>query len=169
MKLAALIDFATFPPKLMSAVKRSDGSKGGRPPYDLMLMFRILILQTLYMLSDDATEFQIKDRLSFMRFLGLGLADAVPDAKTVWPLREQLFTLFASRDRLHRPEASRRRVRTHRWTGADPDLRKPAGYDLARNARTPTGFSRLCNRSIRRRSGADICKHRPVPTSRPGA
>lgn len=90
VKLAALIDFETFRRKLTSALKRSDGSKGGRPPCDPVLMFKILILQTLYTLSDDATEFQIKDRLSFMRFLGLGLADAVPDAKTVWLFREQL-------------------------------------------------------------------------------
>ena len=90
VKLAALIDFETFRRKLTSALKRSDGSKGGRPPYDPVLMFKILILHTLYTLSDDATEFQIKDRLSFMRFLGLGLADAVPDAKTVWLFREQL-------------------------------------------------------------------------------
>ena len=90
VKLAALIDFEAFRPKLATALKRSDGSKGGRPPYDPVLMFKILILQTLYTLSDDATEFQIRDRLSFMRFLGLGFEDAVPDAKTVWLFREQL-------------------------------------------------------------------------------
>lgn len=90
VKLATLIDFEGFRPKLGTALKRSDGSKGGRPPYDLVLMFKILILQTLYTLSDDATEFQIRDRLSFMRFLGLGFEDAVPDAKTVWLFREQL-------------------------------------------------------------------------------
>ena len=53
-------------------------------------MFKILVLQTLYTLSDDATEFQIRDRLSFMRFLRLGLEDRVPDAKTIWLFREQL-------------------------------------------------------------------------------
>ena len=74
----------------MSVLKRSDGSKGGRPPYDPVLMFKILVLQTLYTLSDDATEFQIRDRLSFMRFLDLGFEEAVPDAKTVWLFREQL-------------------------------------------------------------------------------
>ncbi len=90
VKLAALIDFEAFRPKLATALKRSDGSKGGRPPYDPVLMFKILILQTLYTLSDDATEFQIRDRLSFMRFLGLGFEDGVPDAKTVWLFREHL-------------------------------------------------------------------------------
>src|SRR5690606_29610129 len=69
---------------------RSDGSKGGRPPYDPVMMFRIMVLQALYGLSDDQAEFQIQDRLSFMRFLGLGLGDKVPDAKTIWLFREHL-------------------------------------------------------------------------------
>jgi hypothetical protein len=47
-------------------------------------MFKVLVLQTLYTLSDEATEFQIRDRLSFMRFLHLELEDSVPDAKTIW-------------------------------------------------------------------------------------
>jgi IS5 family transposase len=53
-------------------------------------MFKILVLQSLYNLSDDAVEYQIRDRLSFMRFLGLGISDRVPDAKTIWLFREQL-------------------------------------------------------------------------------
>ena len=53
-------------------------------------MFKILVLQALYSLSDEATEFQIKDRLSFQRFLGLGLEGTVPDATTVWLFRERL-------------------------------------------------------------------------------
>jgi len=75
---------------LTKALNRSDGSKGGRPPYDAVFMFKVLILQTLYTLSDDATEFQIRDRFSFMPFLGLELQDAVPDPKTIWLFREQL-------------------------------------------------------------------------------
>ncbi len=90
VKLAGLIDFEVFRARLAAALKRSDGSKGGRPPYDPVLMFKVLVLQTLYTLSDDATEFQIRDRLSFMRFLQLGLEDPVPDAKTIWLFREQL-------------------------------------------------------------------------------
>src|SRR3546814_20667708 len=53
-------------------------------------MFKILVLQALYSLSDEATEFQIKDRLSFQRFLGFGLEGAVPHATTVWLFRERL-------------------------------------------------------------------------------
>jgi IS5 family transposase len=53
-------------------------------------MFKVLILQAMHSLSDERCEYLIKDRLSFMRFLGLGLADAVPDANTIWTFREAL-------------------------------------------------------------------------------
>src|SRR3954464_11517146 len=62
----------------------------GRKPWDEIVIFQTLVLQALYNLSDDQLEYQICDRLSFMRFLGLGLADRVPDAKTVWLYREKL-------------------------------------------------------------------------------
>jgi IS5 family transposase len=89
-RLAAVLEFELFRPELDAALERSDRAKGGRPPYDAVLMFKVLVLQTLYTLSDDQTEYQIRDRLSFMRFLGLALEDRVPDAKTVWLFREQL-------------------------------------------------------------------------------
>jgi IS5 family transposase len=56
----------------------------------LNLMFKILILQSLYNLSDEAMEYQVRDRLSFMRFLNLAIEDSVPDARTIWLFREQL-------------------------------------------------------------------------------
>jgi IS5 family transposase len=89
-RLALVIDFELFRGELEAALERSDRAKGGRPPYDAVLMFKVLILQTLYTLSDDQSEYQIRDRLSFMRFLGLALEDRVPDAKTIWLFREQL-------------------------------------------------------------------------------
>jgi IS5 family transposase len=89
-RLIGVVDFELFRPVLDAVLARSDRSRGGRPPYDAVLMFKVLVLQALYSLSDDAAEFQIRDRLSFMRFLGLGLADRVPDAKTIWLFREQL-------------------------------------------------------------------------------
>lgn len=55
-----------------------------------MLIFKVLVLQALYNLSDDQTEYQIRDRLSFMRFLGLDLHQRIPDAKTIWFFRETL-------------------------------------------------------------------------------
>ena len=65
-------------------------SAAGAKPIDAVLMFKILVLQQLNNLSDDRIEYQIRDRLSFMRFLGLALEDRVPDAKTVWLFRETL-------------------------------------------------------------------------------
>jgi IS5 family transposase len=84
------VDFERFRPELERAVPRSDGSKGGRPAFDHVLMFKVLLLQAMHALSDERAEYLIKDRLSFMRFLGLGLADPVPDANTIWSFREAL-------------------------------------------------------------------------------
>jgi len=65
-------------------------SNAGAKPIDVVLMFKVLVLQQLHNLSDDRIEYQIRDRFSFMRFLGLELEDRVPDAKTVWVFRERL-------------------------------------------------------------------------------
>jgi len=65
-------------------------SKAGRKPWDAVLIFKALVLQTLYNLADEQVEIQIRDRFSFMRFLGLGLEDAVPDGTTLWLYRERL-------------------------------------------------------------------------------
>jgi transposase, IS5 family len=89
-RVQALVDFEMFRPALEAAVPRADRSKGGRPAFDPVLMFKALILQAMRALSDERTEFLIKDRLSFMRFLGLGLADGVPDANRIWTFREAL-------------------------------------------------------------------------------
>ena len=71
-------------------IKHQTPRKGGRPPYDYLLMFKMLILQRYYNLSDDSIEYAVLDRLSFMRFLGLGINDPVPDAKTIWLFRDKL-------------------------------------------------------------------------------
>jgi len=91
-KLDKHIDWEIFRPTLDSALSSydKDPSKGGRPPYDYVMMFKILVLQHLYNIADERTEFAIKDRLSFMRFLGLTLRDRVPDEKTIWLFRETL-------------------------------------------------------------------------------
>ena len=85
-----MVPRAVFRKPLAQALKRSDGAKGGRPPYDPVLMFKILVLQELYNLSDDQAGFMIQDRLSLICFLGLGLSQKVPDAKTIWLFREHL-------------------------------------------------------------------------------
>lgn len=75
---------------LAKVVVYSDGSKGGRPPFDPVLMFKILVIQALNNLSDERTEYLINNRLSFMRFLNLGPSDHVPDAKTAWLCQKRL-------------------------------------------------------------------------------
>ena len=89
-RLRSLADFELFRGELERAVPRSDRSRGGRPAFDHVLIFKALILQASHSLSDERTEYLIKDRLSFMRFLGLGLAATVPDANTIWSFREAL-------------------------------------------------------------------------------
>jgi len=89
-RLNAAVNFELFRADLERAVPRSDRAKGGRPAFDHVLMFKVLILQASHSLSDERAEYLIRDRLSFMRFLGLGLADTVPDANTIWTFREAL-------------------------------------------------------------------------------
>ena len=74
----------------MAALEYTSGPQGGRPPFDPVMMFKILVIQAANTLSDERAEFLINDRLSFMRFLGLGLSDRVPDARTIWLYREKL-------------------------------------------------------------------------------
>ena len=95
----ATVDFEIFRSDLEVALAYGDGAKGGRPPFDPVMMLKILIIQAQNNLGDDRTEFLINDRLSFMRFLGLSLGDRVPDAKTIWLFRERL-KLAGAMDRL---------------------------------------------------------------------
>ena len=96
--ILAAVPFELFRVKLKTALikgglRRSEGdrkSAAGRKPWDEVLIFKIMVLQALYNLSDDQMEYQLRDRLSFMRFVGLGLEDTVPDAKTLWLYREAL-------------------------------------------------------------------------------
>jgi IS5 family transposase len=89
-KLNEHVQWEDFRGMLAKALKKTHKGPGGRPPFDYVMMFKILILQRLYNMADDKAEYQIKDRLSFQRFLGLGLGDTVPDAKTIWNFREVL-------------------------------------------------------------------------------
>ena len=86
----SVVDFEIFRPELEAALAYSDGARGGRPPYDPVLMFKVLVIQAQNNLSDERAEFLINDRLSFMRFLGLSLGERVPDARTIWAFRERL-------------------------------------------------------------------------------
>ena len=91
-KLNDYIDWMIFEMPLNEAFNDEvkDKSKGGRPSYSKLMLFKALLIQSLYNLSDDQLEFQIIDRASFKRFLGLKKSDKVPDSKTFWLFREQL-------------------------------------------------------------------------------
>ena len=102
-KLQQVIDWEQFRPLLHELAATGEKTRRGARPYDPLLMFKILILQRYYNLSDDQVEYQITDRRSFSRFLGLSEADRIPEAKTIWHFREklsekggekQLFSLF---------------------------------------------------------------------------
>lgn len=87
------INWESFRPQLNRIHDKIRKSKAGAKSFDVVLMFKILVLQQLHNLSDDRIEYQILDRLSFMRFLGLDFKQGVPDSKTIWLFREQLKNL----------------------------------------------------------------------------
>jgi len=89
-KLLEIVDFELFRPVLDDALGGTDRLKGGRPPFDAVLKLKMLYLQAQHGLSFEATEHLVRDRLSWMRFCGLSLADPVPDANTLWDFREAL-------------------------------------------------------------------------------
>jgi IS5 family transposase len=91
--LEEAVDFEAFRPTLEPVRDKPRKSNAGRKPYDVVLMFKMLVLQSLYNLADGQLEYQVRDRISFMAFLGLRPGDAVPDEKTVWLFREQLTQL----------------------------------------------------------------------------
>ena len=84
------IDFAAIAAAVDAKLRLSASGRGGRPPYPTVVMVKLLLLQQLYNLSDDALEYQVLDRTSFQRFLGLEHSRRVPDAKTIWVWRERL-------------------------------------------------------------------------------
>jgi IS5 family transposase len=90
VKLLKEINWEQFRGILTNAFEKEEKGIGGRPAFDYVMMFKILVLQRYYNLSDEQMQYQILDRLSFMRFLRLTLSDRVPDEKTIWLFREKL-------------------------------------------------------------------------------
>ena len=91
-RLAAAVDFEIFRARLMETLGYTEPKpdKGGSAPFDPVFMFKIAVMQKYYGLSEEQTEFQIMDRFSFMRFLGLAPGDKVPDKNTIWEFKERL-------------------------------------------------------------------------------
>jgi len=91
MKLNSLIDWEAFRAPIEAAIRKKISNRG-RPPYDAVLMFKITLLQQWYRLSDMALEYQINDRVSFCRFLGLEFGADVPNRSTIWAFKKNLRT-----------------------------------------------------------------------------
>ncbi len=126
---SGVIDFEIFRGEPDAARNRSDGSQGGRPPMDAVLMFKVLVIQALYGLSDAQAAFQILDRRSFGRFLGLDDGDKVADETTIWRVREALVQARAvdklfTRFDVHLKEAGYLAMRAGAEPPADPSSRR---------------------------------------------
>ena len=102
-KLNSVMNWEIFRDELTRVCQKEDYSKGGRPPIDVIVKFKASVLKRIYNLSYEQTEYQINDRLSFVRFLGIGLNDRVIDANTIWDFEntlanaemgEKLFCMF---------------------------------------------------------------------------
>lgn len=89
-RLDEVMDWDLFVPPIEAALAKPAVAPGGRPAWHPKVLFKLLVIQRLYNLSDEQAEFQLADRLSFQRFVGLTLADAVPDQNTLWGFREEL-------------------------------------------------------------------------------
>ncbi len=90
-KLNAKIDFELFRDTLNTIYEKTERkSKAGAKPFDYVLMLKVVILQRLYNLSDEQTEFHLNDRLTFKRFVGLEFGHKVPDTNTIWNFKERL-------------------------------------------------------------------------------
>ncbi len=90
VRIKSLTDWKVFDRELAKMFPVVAYPKGGRPAFSKLLLFKIVLLQEYYGLSDQGIEYQINDRLSFMRFLDLTLDDKVPDQNTIWNFKESL-------------------------------------------------------------------------------
>ena len=164
-KLNAVIDWEMFRPAIESALKKEHKSKAGRRPYDFILLFKILILQRFFNLSDDQTEYQINDRMSFMRFLDLTLSDNVPDAKTIWLFREKL-TEAGIMDKLlemFNSSLEEKGIITHKgsiidatFVEAPKQRNRPEENKAIKNGAIPEGWNRDTSNAKHKLSQKDI-------------
>ncbi len=90
-KIRKKIDIESFRPELEEhLLNHNRKSKAGSRPFDVLMMFKIMIIKRVFNLSDKQTEYQIYDRLSFKEFLGLASGDRVPNAQTIYLFRKKL-------------------------------------------------------------------------------
>ena len=94
--LDASVDFAAIASKVKALLPVVNYAKGGRPPFSVLLMVKLLVLKQLYNLSDDQVEYQALDRVTFQRFLGLQSSSRIPDSKTFWAFQQTLMSAGAA-------------------------------------------------------------------------
>ena len=110
---------------------RKPSPKGGRPPYDEIFMFKCLVLQELYGLSDQEVEYQIADRCSFQKFLGMDITSDVPDHATINNFRNLLKDLRSCQRIIRRFQSSPCRAMAH------SPKRRHRRRDVCRDSPTP--------------------------------
>ncbi len=147
--IAALVPWESFRADIEAVVLTPEAEKkssAGRKPIDAMVMFRMLVLQSLYNLSDEQIEYQVRDRLSFTRFLGLGFEDGIPDGTTLWLFREKLAKagLIDRAVRAFRPASGSQGL--HRARRADGRCDDRAGAAAAQQPRRERARSRPARR-----------------------
>lgn len=180
--IGRVVDFEAFRPALASALAYGDGTKGGRPPYDPVAMFKVLILAAQNNVSDARMEFLIRDRLSWLRFLGFDLGAPTPDENTIRLFREKLTragamdVLFAAfdrqlRDRGYLPmggqivDATLVAAPKQRNTAAEKDAIK----DGKKAAEIwPDDPAKAAQKDTDARWTLKFAKARPMPDGRPG-
>ena len=89
-RLTESIPWESFRPLLDKGYSQERKSNAGRKRIDPLILFKMLVLQQLFNLSDEEVEFQVNDRRSFEKFVGLGVMNDIPDATTVAFFRERL-------------------------------------------------------------------------------
>ena len=90
-QLSILVDFEIFRPILEDVlIKKDCKTSAGRPQFDVVMMFKVFFLQRYYGLSDKQIQYQIIDRSSFRKFLGIRTVDEIPDEKTIWNVKNIL-------------------------------------------------------------------------------
>ncbi len=161
-RLNAFVDWESFRPVLEGRIRFTEKPKGGPRPWDLVLMFKIVVLQKFQGLSDDETEFQILDRFSFQRFVGLDVGDDVPDSKTIWLFKERLGaegikTLFDHLDStLHKRGVIGRagKIVDASFVEAPKQRNKREDNDLIKDGKRPEAFDENPNKGVQKDTDA---------------
>ena len=110
------VDFEAFRTVLMEALGYGVRAKGGRPPYDPVTMFKVLVLASMHNLSDERMEFLIRDRLSWLRFLGFEIGEPTPDQKTIWLFREKLTQEKLTQEKLTQEKLTQEKLTQEKLT-----------------------------------------------------